>query len=233
MTTEIELTCPYCRFSRPVAIDKIPSGVARVTCPECGGRFPFPTPEEPSVTAEAAVTTCPVCGENQPPSESCNGCGLNFALYAQKQQDPVSAAARPKAGFWIRVVAAFIDSAAVSLVQGLLTALLVVIAAWLQISEEGSALLGAALWLFGAVLSLAYYVFFTGYCGQTPGKMALRIKVIRTDGSELNYGRSALREIPGKLLSGLILGAGYLMVAFDPQKQGLHDRIADTYVIKL
>ena len=30
--------------------------------------------------------------------------------------------------------------------------------------------------LFGYVLSFAYYIFFTGYCGQTPGKMAVRIK---------------------------------------------------------
>ncbi|PLY03929.1 MAG: transporter, partial [Desulfuromonas sp.] len=34
-------------------------------------------------------------------------------------------------------------------------------------------------------------------------------------------------------LSGIILGIGYLMVAFDEQKQGLHDRLCDTYVIKL
>ena len=80
---------------------------------------------------------------------------------------------------------------------------------------------------------MVYYVFFTGYCGQTPGKMAIRVKVIRTDGSEIGYGRAFLREVPGKFLSGLILGIGYLMIAFDAQKQGLHDKIADTYVIKL
>jgi uncharacterized RDD family membrane protein YckC len=34
-------------------------------------------------------------------------------------------------------------------------------------------------------------------------------------------------------VSGLILGIGYLMVAFDERKQGLHDKIADSYVIKL
>jgi uncharacterized RDD family membrane protein YckC len=83
------------------------------------------------------------------------------------------------------------------------------------------------------VLTVAYYVFFTGYCGQTPGKMALRIKVIRTNGMEIGYGKAALREVLGKFVSGILLGIGYLMVAFDLQKQGLHDKIADTYVIKL
>jgi uncharacterized RDD family membrane protein YckC len=87
--------------------------------------------------------------------------------------------------------------------------------------------------IFSVLIGVAYYIFFTGYCGQTPGKMALRIKVIRTDGSDMDYGRALLRETLGKFVSGIILGIGYLMVAFDPQKQGLHDKIADTYVIKL
>jgi uncharacterized RDD family membrane protein YckC len=87
--------------------------------------------------------------------------------------------------------------------------------------------------LFGVSLIIGYVVFFTGYCGQTPGKMALRIKVIRTDGSPLSYGRAFLREVPGKFISSILLGIGYLMVAFDGQKQGLHDKIADSYVIKL
>jgi uncharacterized RDD family membrane protein YckC len=63
--------------------------------------------------------------------------------------------------------------------------------------------------------------------------MALRIKVIRTDGSPINYGRAALREVLGKFISSILLGIGYLMVAFDNRKQGLHDKIGDTYVIKL
>ena len=91
----------------------------------------------------------------------------------------------------------------------------------------------ASVVLLSVSLSIGYAVFFTGYCGQTPGKMALRIKVIRTDGSQITYGRAALREVPGKFISGILLGIGYLMVAFDSQKQGLHDKIADTYVIKL
>ena len=81
--------------------------------------------------------------------------------------------------------------------------------------------------------SISYAVFFTGYCGQTPGKMALRIKVIMTDGTDISYGQAALREVVGKFISALLLGIGYLMVAFDSKKQGLHDRLANTYVIKL
>jgi uncharacterized RDD family membrane protein YckC len=63
--------------------------------------------------------------------------------------------------------------------------------------------------------------------------MAVRVKVIRTDGGDIGYGRALLRETLGKFVSALIFGIGYLMVAFDARKQGLHDRIADTYVVKL
>ena len=103
----------------------------------------------------------------------------------------------------------------------------------LGIATEGDPAINIIIWLFGAVLSISYAVFFTGYCGQTPGKMALRIKVIRTDGSPVSYGRAVLREVLGKFISSILLGIGYLMVAFDNRKQGLHDKIADTYVIKL
>jgi len=99
-------------------------------------------------------------------------------------------------------------------------------------SPEGRAIM-LTVASFGVVLGYAYRVFFIGYCGQTPGKMAVRVKVIRTNGAEVGYVRAFLREVVGKFLSKLILGIGYLMVAVDSRKQGLHDKIADTYVVKL
>jgi uncharacterized RDD family membrane protein YckC len=146
----------------------------------------------------------------------------------------VPAADLAKAGFWIRVVAAVIDSFAAGAIQMTFAALLgVVIGLTNGGDAEAQGGLAIVAGIFSVLIGVAYYVFFTGYCGQTPGKMALRIKVIRTDGSDMDYGRALLRETLGKFVSGIILGIGYLMVAFDPQKQGLHDKIADTYVIKL
>jgi uncharacterized RDD family membrane protein YckC len=63
--------------------------------------------------------------------------------------------------------------------------------------------------------------------------MALRIQVVRTDGTPMTYGRAFLREVLGKFVSGIVLGIGYLVVAFDRDKQGWHDKIAKTYVIRL
>jgi uncharacterized RDD family membrane protein YckC len=47
----------------------------------------------------------------------------------------------------------------------------------------------------------------------------------------VSYGRAFGRYF-GTWLSGLTLGIGYIMAAFDDQKRSLHDRVCDTRVIK-
>jgi uncharacterized RDD family membrane protein YckC len=62
--------------------------------------------------------------------------------------------------------------------------------------------------------------------------MAMGLKLVRSDGSGLSYGRIVGRYF-SEWISGLIFCIGYIMVAFDEQKRGLHDRICDTRVIKV
>ena len=256
----MNIICPNCNFSRTVAPDKIPDRPVKVNCPKCNEAFAFDkskltmgkeeTDNKASFPKQAA---CPACGLVQEVNDRCNGCGVIYEkLQAQRQENgqandtlngnlaelrlqALSATphSQPKAGFWIRVVASLLDSFLLGAVQFALSLLIGLIIGMLGIAAEGDPAVDTIIWLFGASLSICYAVFFTGYCGQTPGKMALRIKVIRTDGSQISYGRAALREVLGKFISGILLGIGYLMVIFDSQKQGLHDKIADTYVIKL
>lgn len=77
-----------------------------------------------------------------------------------------------------------------------------------------------------------YYVYLHGACGQTFGKMALKIRVINEDGSPLDYRRSFLRWL-GYFLCVFTLYIGYLWAAFDRRKQGLHDRVCRTIVIRI
>ena len=70
-----------------------------------------------------------------------------------------------------------------------------------------------------------------GRHGATPGKMAWGLKVIRADGGTVSYGR-AFGRFWAQLLSGLLLGIGFIMVAFDDEKRALHDHICDTRVIR-
>jgi uncharacterized RDD family membrane protein YckC len=150
---------------------------------------------------------------------------------------PASLESLPKAGFWIRGLAFLADA--------ILVAALTWIGGYLV---EGSIWLGGTVsttpevaleWLeaaAGTALSLlietAYFTLYVGHSGQTPGKKLLRLKVIRTTGEEVGFGLAFVRWI-GQGISFLALGIGYLMIAFTRNKQGLHDKIAGTYVIRL
>lgn len=215
----MRITCPHCGYGKEIEPEQLPPQATRATCPSCRQSFLLKR-EEPA--------------QSKPPGRGVNTSAAMYPQQAPATSQQVSAQALPKAGFWMRVVATLIDAFIVFVLQFLLSALLAaagVVSDGAQAGGLGN--LALLIQIFGTILSAAYYVVFTGHCGQTPGKMALRIKVIRRDGTAINYGRAAFREIPAKFLSGIIFGIGYLMVAFDDQKQGLHDRLADTYVIKL
>ena len=89
-------------------------------------------------------------------------------------------------------------------------------------------LIGVIDWL----IEIAYFVGFWSWRGQTPGKMVVGIKVIRTDSSLITWPYAFLRYL-GYIVSAMTLGIGFIWIAFDSHKQGIHDKIADTYVVKL
>ncbi len=64
----------------------------------------------------------------------------------------------------------------------------------------------------------------------TLGKMALGIIVTDTEGNRISFWRATGRYF-GKIVSGIILYIGFIMVAFTEKKQGLHDMMADTLVV--
>jgi len=226
------ISCPHCGFSKEVDEPRLPDRPAKATCPRCRQAFTFQKEGGfvPAAEAEEREGTAPPSEEEEstqaaPPSSLAPPAAASPGM-------PIDV--WPKAGFWIRVVASLVDLALVAATQ-IFCGILLGLAAGLAggFHPDGQQAIALVSWLSGVVLGAAYRIFFLGYCGQTPGKMAVRVKVVRTDGEDIGYGRAALREILGKFLSKIIFGIGYLMVAFDRQKQGLHDKIADTYVIKL
>lgn len=130
-------------------------------------------------------------------------------------------AGAPYAGFWIRVVAALVD--------GLVVGIIYLLFALVALRELDL----VAIELVFYVVTYSYSIFMHKAYGQTLGKMALRIRVIRHDGRELDWGTVILRELPGKILSGLTLYVGYMLAGFTREKKGLHDMIAGTRVIKI
>lgn len=78
-----------------------------------------------------------------------------------------------------------------------------------------------------------YNVLLVKYYGATVGKMALGLQVVKADGGPLDWFTAILRETVGKMISAIPAGFGFFWVAWDAKKQGFHDKIADTLVIKL
>jgi len=81
------------------------------------------------------------------------------------------------------------------------------------------------------ITDMAYFTWFHGAAGRTPGKMLFGLRVIQTPGDPLTFGVAFLRWV-GYLISGLVFCLGFLWIAFDRRKQGWHDKIAATLVMR-
>ncbi|MBD8695854.1 RDD family protein [Stenotrophomonas sp. CFBP 13718] len=149
---------------------------------------------------------------------------------------PVHGAEVVYAGFWKRLAAYLIDYViltASSMAIGAIVGLGIGGAA--SLAGGGSTTAGVMSQVIGALIgfgiSLAYYAWFHASSGgATPGKMAIGIKVVRSDGDRITMARSIGRYF-ATLLSSLTLLIGYLLAAFTERKQALHDMICDTVVV--
>lgn len=130
------------------------------------------------------------------------------------------------AGFWMRFWAYLLDL----LVVGSLERILI---------KPIFRLLNAPLWEFnmfapisiaGAVTFYLYFVLMTKFFGQTLGKMVFGLKVVDLKKEQLTWGTVLFREWIGRFISSTTV-VGYIIVAFLPKKQGLHDLFVDTSVI--
>ena len=122
------------------------------------------------------------------------------------------------AGFWVRVLAAILDGLVLSAVG------------WLlgrgtqddyTISTAASIVVG---WLYFAFME-------SGPKQGTLGKIVLGLIVTDEQGRKIDFARASIRHF-SKYLSAILLCIGFLMVAFDARKQGLHDKLAKTLVLR-
>jgi uncharacterized RDD family membrane protein YckC len=86
--------------------------------------------------------------------------------------------------------------------------------------------------VFFLAFPVFYYVYLHGTYGQTFGKMALKIRVVNEDLSPLDHRKAFLRWL-GYFLCDLTFYIGYVWAAFDHRKQGLHDKVCKTLVIRV
>lgn len=138
------------------------------------------------------------------------------------------------AGFWRRF-SAFLLDCMVGAGVWVFCSMWLVIGLW-AFDSPPSDLFDLLLLLFvmpglALALHIAYHVVLVGGCGQTLGKMALGITVIKRDGGIPGYGRAALRCLGG-FLSLATFGLGYMGIVFTEERRGLADLLAGTRVIE-
>jgi uncharacterized RDD family membrane protein YckC len=113
----------------------------------------------------------------------------------------------PRAGFWERMGAGFLDMALLSLTTALI--------------GPGSML-----------VALAYFSGMWAWKGTTVGGIVLNLQVVREDGQHLNFLTALVRSLAA-LFSIAVLFLGFFWIGWDRQKQGWHDKIAGTVVVRL
>ncbi len=126
-------------------------------------------------------------------------------------------------GFWRRAWAAIIDWILINLI---------LLGVGVLLSNEVKSTFVFSEGLVFLVTSLAYSSILESSKEQaTLGKMFFKLKVTDETGNRIHFAQALLRNV-SKILSFLLIFIGYIMIAFTKKKQGLHDMIAKTLIVK-
>jgi len=183
------------------------------TPPAVAAQPPAAPPAGPPPAAAAAVSSGavpaevpPALAESVPPVVPPAAPAVAAIAPAPPPIPPVSEAAYAKAGFWIRIAALVVDVILVAIIFHVASLFLLAIAAY-----------GAVLWR---------------YKGATIGGIIFGLKVVRADNRPMDWVTAAVRAL-ACFLSLVVIGLGFLWIAFDPEKRAWHDKIAGTVVVCL
>ena len=220
--------CPSCGTINPPE---------SVYCFKCGMKLP-----------DVALLNKKICAGchalNAPTAHFCYKCGLPLPeKLSSGYENQIQ-----YVGFWVRFVAWIIDDILLYIVNSIVAGIILVSVygpnldtAWLSSLESSWLADDSQVWSFlgviflaylaGLMVMIAYYTIAIGKWGRTLGKAALKIKVVKPDGSRVSYWRALGRNL-AYYLNGFTFGLSFLIIAFTKKKRGLHDYIADTIVIK-
>lgn len=140
------------------------------------------------------------------------------------------------AGFWRRLLAWVIDQVALQIALGLMRAIASL--ALLRMQEgspsSGAGVALAIVFIAGSTLiGAAYFIVCWHQLQGSLGHLAVGARVRDASGyGDLTWLQCAVRYL-GCLAAWLPIGFGFIWAAFDARKQGWHDKIASTVVVRV
>ena len=126
-----------------------------------------------------------------------------------------------KPGFWIRLLATWMDCLIIYLVLKVFFYVLLYSSIYFYFPFE----------FCFFILGMIYSIVCIAFTGHTIGKYLLGIIVCNKDGSKLLFIKSVLRESVFKLVSGIVLFLGFLWIGFSTNKMGWHDYFSRSKVV--
>lgn len=133
-------------------------------------------------------------------------------------------------GFWLRTGATLIDTLLILMIS---VPLLLAAYGWAYFDPEQTGIIAGPLdflvsWVFPAIAVIVFWI----NRQATPGKMAISARVV----DATTGGRPSTAQLVGRYfayyVSAIPLCLGFLWVAFDAKKQGWHDKLACTVVVR-
>lgn len=200
-------------------------------CSKCGANVP------------ENATFCSACGQPTGEASGAPTAGVPVGGYAPVAAPSIAMAAPTTkyAGFWLRFVAFIIDVIILGFIGFVVTLPFLgslpfgaMMHGRPMSPEELAPFVGGIgrLALLRIVVNWLYYAFFESSAWQaTIGKKALGLTVTDLEGRRIGFGRATGRFF-AKILSFMILCIGFFMIAFTSKKQGLHDILAGTLVLR-
>ena len=132
-------------------------------------------------------------------------------------------------GFWPRLGATLVDTVMLLIVIAPIAVAIYGVDAYLH---STTLFLGPADLLIQLLVPAALVIAFWIYRKATPGKMVIHAKIVDATTLAAPSKKQLIIRYIGYYISILPLFAGYAMIAFDAKKQGLHDKLARTVVIR-
>jgi uncharacterized RDD family membrane protein YckC len=177
----------------------------------------------------AYMKKCTYCGKEYP--DDATLCAIDMNPLTGGSEKVLSPSDRNSyGGFWIRFAAYFVDLVVMLIPTLLISFLLHSVMpaankrdiAFVNLMDDGFNLL--IWWVYTAA-------FLSSSWQATPGKRICGLKVVDYNGSRISFGRATGRYF-ASFLSYFLFCIGVLMIAWTARRQGLHDMIAGTLVVK-